>query len=187
VVGLNEIKQLVPEHAKPLIREGFQKVTRVTARWRCLPDFIIVGAQKAGTTSLYHYLRRHRQIRMSWVKEVHYFDNNFHKGDFWYRSHFPIDTRSTNGYLVGEASPYYLAHPHAPARISKLLPSARLIVLLRNPRDRAISHYFHQKRAGIETLPMMEAFVKEEERIHTQWLRMLRNENYNSAIHQCFS
>ncbi len=115
---------------------------RLTSGSRRLPDFIILGAQRAGTSSLYYYLSQHPQILPAVRKELHFFDDHYRRGLGWYRSQFP--TRGARGTITGEATPYYLSHPHAPARIQRLLPQARLIVLLRNPVERAISHYFFE-------------------------------------------
>lgn len=136
-----------------------------------LPDFIIIGAQKGGTTSLFHYLAQHPQILRSKRKEVHYFDgglnprvDRYAKGLDWYRTQFPPRPAS-GGHKVFEASPFYLFSPPAPARIAEVLPNAKLITVLRDPVDRAISHYFHAVRRGNETLPIEEAMRIEEERL----------------------
>ena len=115
----------------------------ITNPFKSLPDFLIVGAQKAGTTSCYLYLREHPQIQMYCPKEVQFFSFNYHKGKNWYTSHAPLSSVIKQNTLLGEASPYYLLHPHTPRRIHELIPSVKLIVLLRNPTTRAISHYYH--------------------------------------------
>lgn len=144
------------------------------ATWqrRALPDFIIIGAQKAGTSSLYAYLSQHPQIVPSLVKEVYFFDgglnpnvDNFKLGQAWYRIHFPLQRRLGKKKKTFEASPLYLFNPLAPQRIAGLIPQVKLIALLRNPTERAISHYFHAQRAGLEPLPIMEALQAEEERL----------------------
>ncbi len=103
------------------------------------PDFIIAGAQKSGTTYLYNLLVQHKDILPSTTKEVHYFDNNINKGDEWYLSHFPFKFFNTNK-ITGESSPYYLYHPLAAERIYNFDNQIKIILLLRNPVDRAISH-----------------------------------------------
>ncbi|HSS98939.1 MAG TPA: sulfotransferase domain-containing protein [Terriglobales bacterium] len=144
----------------------------LTWRHRRLPDLIIIGAQKAGTTSLFHYLLQHPQLVPSSIKEVHYFDgglnpavDTFQKGERWYRAHFPLAARCQNGSKVFEASPFYLFHPLVPERMAAVVPKAKLIVLLRNPTDRAISHYFHARRVGYEDLPIDQALRAEESRV----------------------
>ncbi len=145
---------------------------RLSSRFRVLPNVIIAGAQKSGTTSLAAFLAQHPEAKSSLFKEVHYFDNgvhvscnNYEKGEMWYRAHFPIRVRSAPRSAVFEATPMYLFHPLAAARIQGLLPSAKIIIILRNPTDRAISHYRHSKHRGHESLPMLDALKAEKERI----------------------
>lgn len=160
--------------------EAYQKIAHfaglLTHRMRVLPDFMIIGVQKGGTTALYRALRSHPQIRMAVRKEVHFFDNHFSRGLAWYRAFFPSRAsirsaalRSQKHIRVGEATPGYLFHPMAAERTKRTLPDARFIVLLRNPVDRAYSHYQHQMRRGRirfsfeEALSMEEQFIQGEE------------------------
>lgn len=121
-------------------------------RWRerALPDFIIVGGMKCGTSSLFNYLNQHPQLSGSIYKELRYFSHNeyYSKGEKWYRSHFPLKKKLPAGSLTFEASPDYLASPETPERMEKLVPDTKIIALLRNPTDRAISHYFHSIKKG---------------------------------------
>jgi hypothetical protein len=159
-----------------------------TAPVRTLPDFIIIGAQKCGTTFLYQLLVQHPHVKPAFAKEVHYFDLNFGKGDNWYRSYFPLQVRNSRTYITGEASPYYLFHPHAPRRASAVVPDAKLIVLLRNPVDRAYSHYQHQvqrvKGEARETLTFEEAIEAEERILPGEVSKMLQDEYYESLSHR---
>ena len=136
---------------------------------RLLPDFIIVGAQKAGTTSLFHYLKQHPQIIGSKPNEVHFFDYNFHKGLGYYRSYFPTktelqlqqnDLRKT--VITGETSPSYLFFSFVPQRIAKTLPNIKIIILLRDPVARSFSQYHHEVRKGRETESFEAAITREE-------------------------
>lgn len=141
-------------------------LARSTGRVRRGPDFLIIGTQRGGTTSLYHYLAQHPAVVPSARKEVHYFDLQYHRGDAWYRSHFPLrDPFHRPGLVSGEASPYYLFHPLVPARVAASHPGVRLIVLLRDPVDRAISHHEHERAKGRESLPLAEALEAEPDRI----------------------
>ncbi len=154
-----------------------------------LPEFLILGAQKSGTSSLYSFLKDHPQVAPASKKEVHYFDSPaFRRGEGWYRSNFPAPS-STNGHkiITGEASPYYLYHPLVPKRAAHLLPNARLIALLRNPVDRAYSDYNHRLSDGIETLSFEEAIEAEEERIKGEKEKMLTQEGYFSPNHRRYS
>ena len=139
---------------------------RPLAAWRSLPHFIIIGAQKCGTSSLYAYLTAHPQVIGASWKEVFFFDNQFDKGLPWYRAHFPLARRlERRSAVTGEASPYYLRHPCAAERIASVLPEIRLIALLRNPVDRAISHYWHQVKRDREPLTLEDALAAEDERV----------------------
>jgi hypothetical protein len=136
---------------------------------------IIIGAQKAGTTSLFYYLAQHPQIRPPLRKEVHYFSNKFAKGTKWYRAHFPLERQLSRGQITFEASPSYLSNPLVPARIAELLPKAKLIAVLRDPTKRAVSHYFHSKRHGREALSIEDALAQEEQRL----AELLANSRYD--------
>ena len=153
-----------------------------------MPDFLIIGAQKSGTTFLYQLLVRHPHVKPAFAKEVHYFDLNFGKGDNWYRSHFPLQMRNSRKYITGEASPYYLFHPHASRRASTVIPDAKLIVLLRNPVDRAYSHYQHQVKRlrdeRRENLTFEEAIEAEERILPAEVSKMLQDEDYESLSHR---
>jgi hypothetical protein len=133
-----------------------------TAQLRQSPDFIIIGTQRGGTTSLYRYLTAHPEIGQAFRKEVHFFDRYFGKGIDWYLAHFPLRGEFP---VVGEASPYYLFHPEAPARIHAAVPHAKFIMLLRNPVDRAYSQYHMKFERALETLPFEEALRHEPERL----------------------
>ncbi|OYD09170.1 hypothetical protein CHM34_03860 [Paludifilum halophilum] len=153
-----------------------------------MPDYIIAGAQKCGTTSLYHYLTDNRYIVPAKKKEVHFFDWNYRKGTSWYTDQFPLPLkRKKRGFITGEASPYYLFHPHAAKRAFDTVPGAKIIVLLRNPVDRAYSHYNHQVRRGKENLSFEEAIEKEGARLRMERRKMLRNPNYNSQTYWRYS
>lgn len=179
---------------KKPIKKGLLLPRLVTSSIRMMPGFIIIGAQRCGTTSLYNYLVMHPSVLPAFTKEVHYFDLNFYRGSDWYRAHFPCSLRKyynrrifKTPLITGEASPYYIYHPHTPNRMFQLIPGVKLLVLLRNPVDRAYSHYHHEVRLGIETLSFKEAIKKEEERLSGEVEKMLKDENYNSFNHQHYS
>ncbi|MEC4983318.1 MAG: sulfotransferase domain-containing protein [Oscillatoria sp. PMC 1068.18] len=135
-----------------LRRRAAKTYRQLTSGIRRLPDFIIIGVAKGGTTSLFQYLATHPQIAFSTAKETDYFYKHFDKGLSWYKSYFPLQQWLTNSHtLVGEATPDYFCRSRTvPKRIENLLPDAKLIVLLRNPIDRAYSHYAHRRRKGAE-------------------------------------
>ncbi len=170
-----------------------EKLYRGTTSWvRLLPDFIIIGTQRGGTTSLYSYLASHPSVSPASTKEVHFFDNKFTKGLAWYRAHFPSAIEKyysehiqKRNFITGESSPYYLFHPHVPERVAKAVPHAKLIVLLRNPVDRAYSQYNHEVDGGRETLTSFEeAIGREEERTAEEREKMAKDEYYVSDHHR---
>jgi hypothetical protein len=156
-----------------------------------LPNFIIVGAQKAGTTSLYAYLREHPNVLPCAYKEVWYFDLNFDRGTDWYRRQFlepePVTSSPDQSFAVGEATPYYLFHPWAAQRIAKTVPTTKIIVLLRNPIERAYSQYQHNVRKGRETLSFPEA-IERERRLYPEEIERFRSDpNYEGEFHRHFA
>ena len=169
----------IPEPARVVLRNGVWAYGWVTSPFRPLPDFLVLGAQKAGTTALYEYLRRHPQIAGPSWKEVSFFDRHWARGESWYRGNFPNLAR-TRGKHVGEASPSYVFHPLAPQRVQEVVPGARLIVLVRNPVDRALSQYNHEVALGREPLPFEEALDAEEERLRGEQERMAADPRYFS-------
>jgi Sulfotransferase domain len=169
----------IPEPARVVLRNGVWAYGWVTSPFRPLPDFLVLGAQKAGTTALYEYLRRHPQISGPSWKEVSFFDRHWARGESWYRGNFPNVAR-TRGKHVGEASPSYVFHPLAPQRVQEVVPEARLIVLVRNPVDRALSQYNHEVALGREPLPFEEALDAEEERLRGEQERMAADPRYFS-------
>jgi hypothetical protein len=166
----------VPEPARKVLRGAYRAYGIATSAARPLPDFLILGAQKAGTTALYAYLRWHPDITGPSFKEVSYFDRHYAQGERWYRAHLPLRPQG----LVGEASPSYLFHPLAHERVAELLPDARLIALLRNPVERAFSHYQHEVDLGREPLSFEEAIEQEDERMHGELERMRSEPAYFS-------
>lgn len=151
----------IPQPVRKVVRGAVWGFGRATARARPLPDFLVIGAQKAGTTALYAYLRWHPGIAGPSWKEVSFFDRHWWRGVAWYRGQFPMRSR---GRLVGEASPSYLFHPLAPERVRAVVPRAKLIVLLRNPVDRAYSQYQHEVALGREPLTFEDALAAEDGR-----------------------
>ena len=133
-----------------------------------LPNFLIIGAMNAGTTSLHSYLATHPEIFMSITKEPNFFssEKNWSKGVGWYESFF---TRRKNEKAVGESSVNYTKYPYygnVPERIASLVPNMKLIYVVRNPVDRIYSHYLHNVYAGIETDPIEKALA--ERPLYTQ-------------------
>jgi hypothetical protein len=162
---------------------------RVTSPLRMMPNYLIVGAQRAGTTSMYNYLAQHPDVgRVRLGKGVHYFDTNPTASRAWYRSHFPIDpdkvpfrTRPTH---VGEGAPYYMFHPMTLDRIDAMLPQVKLIAILRDPTERAHSQWVHETARGYENLPFGGALYVEKERLTGEETRLCRDPSAYSHSHQ---
>jgi hypothetical protein len=146
-----------------------------------LPDFLVIGVGKGGTTFLYHLLTQHPLVEAAATKEVHFFDNRFGEGVEWYRQNFPAprpkDGRTT---VTGEATPF-MFHPHVPQRAGQVVPEARLIALLRNPVDRAYSHYQQVVRRIGTPLTFEEVVEKEKRLLEASHVEGHRPEEYFAA------
>jgi len=165
----------------------------LSAPLRRKPDFLIIGAPKGGTSSLYEYLVQHPDIAPAIEKELQYFTFSHGRGQLWYRAHFPSllgpvarRLRGAPPQLTGEATPYYLSHPRVPELVARELPDAKLIVLLRNPVDRAYSHFHHNARQGWESNSFEEALDKEEERLAGEADRLRADPHYYSQAHHLY-
>ena len=185
------LRARVPRPVKTFVKSGVERYGSATSRSRVLPEYVIVGGQRCGTTSLYQYLIEHPAIGAATTKEVHYFDVNFGRGVDWYRGHFPtaaylraLAHRTGMPATTGEASPYYLFHPRAPYRLADMLPDAKLVVMLRDPVSRLISHYHHEVALGHESETIERAIELEDERLAGEEERIKRDPTYQSYEHQ---
>ncbi len=183
-------------------REGLKRATRWTgeasAGLRTLPDFLIVGAKRGGTTSFYFDLLDHPAVlrlfpppvphlKPDATKGVHYFDSNAFRSERWYRSHFPtvvarevVHRRTGTVPQVGEASPYYLFHPAAAGRARAMVPQSSIVVLLRDPVMRTYSHWKERRRNDAEPLSFPDALAAEEDRLAGERERLLADPSYLS-------
>jgi hypothetical protein len=126
------------------------------------PTFLIAGEMKCGTTAIARYLAAHPDVFVAPRKEVHFFDRRFAKGMDWYLAHFlGAGSRS----IIGEATAHYFYDPDAPRNISATFPGMKLIVMLRNPVDRAYSQYWHARTRGYERLSFEDALEAEQARL----------------------
>jgi hypothetical protein len=144
------------------LRKNLYPLYRATAPLRPFPNAVIIGGMKCGTTSLNAWLREHPGVAFSSQKEIHFFDKHFERGTHWYKTHFPLWERLSGATCTLEATPSYLyrAAQVAP-RMHALIPNAKLIVMLRNPVNRAISHYGHACRNHRETRPPEVALMSD--------------------------
>ncbi|MBU1681465.1 sulfotransferase domain-containing protein, partial [Candidatus Micrarchaeota archaeon] len=126
-----------------------------TSPIRTLPDFIIAGFPKCGTTSLYEYLIQHPSIFPAFSKETYFFHRHYSKGLLWYRAYFPtvlskfVQRLRKRKFVTGEATPSYAADPSLHKKIYDMNPKIKLILLLRNPTDKAFSNFNHLVRKGM--------------------------------------
>jgi len=155
----------------------------ITGPLRVLPDFIIIGSMKCGTTSLYYDICEHPCASPAAYDEIGFFDSNFHLGLNWYRSMFPTkrrieDIRRKEGVAItGEDTPFYFWNPVAAKRIQKLLPNIKLITILRNPIDRAYSEY--QDLVSSESnSPSFETFIENEINTRRKDSSLITEENF---------
>ncbi|MBC8049518.1 MAG: sulfotransferase domain-containing protein [Chitinophagales bacterium] len=132
---------------KTTLGKAYFLARSATAPLRALPDFLIIGAQKSATSSLFHYLMQNPQMREPMRKEIHYFADKHKRGLNWYRAHFPL-VRSMGDAVTGEGSTSYLFLPGVAERVKAYIPDIKLIAILRNPIDRALSQYQHNKHQG---------------------------------------
>jgi hypothetical protein len=156
-----------------------------------LPSFLIAGAARCGTTSMFSALSQHPAVfnaaLLPWTKEVHYFDNNYDRGLAWYRSHFPLIARARLAArragtepMAFESGPNYMFDPHAPGRIYRDLPGVKLLVLVRDPVERAYSAHANRVNSGCETEPFERALELEDARLEGEAERMLADPAYVS-------
>jgi len=181
----DDLKTRVTGPLKRVVRRGVFGYRRLTGSRRSLPDFIIIGGQRCGSTSLYNLLIQHPRIAPAFRKEVQYFSLRASRSLDWYRSHFPLARGDGDGQpsVSGEATPYYLFHPAVPKRIHDVLPDVRLIAVLREPVARAYSHYQHEVRSGYEDQSFEDAVRLEPERLRGERERLLRDPRYYSFEH----
>lgn len=167
------IRQMVPSRVRHRVLETRHRARMLTQQWRSLPDFLVIGTQRGGTTSLFRYLSAHPHLIRPLRKETGYFSGRYDHGIEWYRSHFPLRSRLSGGgekrRLTFEATPDYLLDPRAARRAADTLPEVKLVALLRNPVERAYSHYRHMVRLGFEDLGFNQAIEAEEERCAGEW------------------
>ena len=186
------IRTAAPHRAKRLGRAVSIRVGAATSSRRQLPSFVLVGAQRAGTTSFFRALQSHPLVHSAnYHKGVNYFDVNYGRGLAWYQGHFPTvrslqrRTDEVPGKPVTfEASGYYMFHPRAAERMGRDLPDARILMMLRDPVERAYSAWKHEHARGFETESFERALELEEERLAGEVERMRADDDYQSARHR---
>lgn len=184
------------------VKDGVEHVVRatgvVTAGFRPPPDFMIIGTKRGGTTSLWQSLLNHPQVMpmvpaAKNLKSPAYFFAEYGRGTRWYLGHFPTRrarrhhaSRHGNS-VVGEASPGYLWDPRVPQRAAAVAPRAKIVILLRDPVNRAFSHWQERTKQGIESLSFDEALAAEQGRLAGELARMATDPTYYSRAHDWYS
>lgn len=176
-----------------------RRTGELTAGLRSFPDFLIIGTKRGGTTALWRFLLDQPTVLPMFpsrqhIKSPHYFYWHYGRGDRWYRSHFATrpyrrlrEQRSGRPTVVGEASPYYLYDPRVPERVARTLPTAKIIVLLRDPVRRAYSHYWERVDQGVEPLSFADALAAEPARLAGEVEAMMADPLYYSRAHDWYS
>jgi hypothetical protein len=168
---LSRTKRRASRRLRRRALDSLLSVRTVTAGVRRLPDVLVLGTQRGGTSSLYKYLGAHPDVAPSLKKETEFFSRHYANGVDWYRANFPLVGRRR---LAFEATPDYLFYPSTPDRVAELLPDASFIVLLRDPVERAWSHYRQGVLRGFESLPLHDAIELEPRRTSSDPTSLLR-------------
>ena len=183
-------------------REAIRTYGRVTADLRPDPDFLVIGAKRGGSTSFYYDLLRHSHVcplfprpdhlpKAEPTKGIHFFDQNYDRGERWYRAHLPsrytrerLASRVGRPVITGEASPYYLFHPAAAERAAALVPNAKIIAVLRDPVMRTYSHWKERRRSNQEELDFAAALAAEDARLGDVEQRLATDPTAYSYAHE---
>lgn len=180
------IRDLVPAGSRPAARRAALAVGSATRRWRADPDFMVIGGQRCGTTTIFKLLAAHPQIRRPIAeKGTDYYTLHYARGLNWYRSRMPLALGSWGQMRAFEACTYYMFHPFAVERIAKDFPDIKLVAMLRDPVARAHSAYKHELARGYETeTDFLTALTREPARLHGEIERMRCDVSYESFSHR---
>jgi hypothetical protein len=183
----------IPRRYRRLLKRTYLDLISLPAINNALPDFYIIGSMKSGTTGVFRTLQGHPDIVSGKKKEIHFYNTNRDMSTLYYKSFFPrrdmLEARD-NAYgrqIIGEATPDYIFHPAAPERCAAVTPDAKFILLMRNPVDRAFSHWKQGKRFAFEPLDFETAISVEAARLDGEAERLTRDRYYYSYNHQQYS
>ncbi len=186
------LKNRAPHRFKVLGRRVSLAAGVRTSSLRMAPGFVLAGGQRCGTTSLFRALLEHPAI-LGPVhhKGINYFDINYDRGPDWYQGHFPLRSvaslrtrRADEEAMTFDASGYYMYHPAAADRLASDLPGIKVMVMLRDPVERAFSAYKHEFARGFETETFEGALALEDERVEPELIRMAGDPGYASFAHR---
>lgn len=193
------MKDHSPRWAKDVANVGTRQYALVTARWRPLPDFLVVGTKRGGSTSMWNWLTEHPAVlpmfpSVRGLKSTHYFFDGGSAGLRYYRSHFHstpyrkvMEKRCGHPIVCGEASPLYMFDPRVAPQVVEVVPQVKVIMLLRDPVTRAVSHWQERVKEGVETLSFSDALDAEEERTRGERDRMMQDPGYYSEAFDFFT
>lgn len=200
---LHQLATATKGHAPQWVKDAANISTRAygmaTAPYRPLPDFLVIGAKRGGTTSLYKYLVELPSVIPMFpaareLKGNYYFFEYYDRGPVWYRSHFAttayrkaLAKKLGHQPITGEGSPYYMYDPWGAEKISALLPDVKALVLLRDPVKRAYSHYWERVGDGVEPLTFREALAAEPDRLAENADRRLADPRFYDRNHDYYS
>jgi hypothetical protein len=186
------VRSLVPKPLHGAARSTYRVVGGATARVRMTPEFIVIGGQRCGTTSLFKNISEHPQVlRPGIEKGVDWFTLHYDQDMSWYRSHFPVErvarlrTARHGRPVAFEACTYYMFHPFAVQRLAERLPDVKLVAMLRDPVERAFSAYKHELARGFETeRDFGTALALEDSRLDGEVEKMAADVTYESHAHR---
>jgi hypothetical protein len=186
------IRRLVPVPLQPAARRAYLRIGPATSRLRMTPSFLVIGGQRCGTTTIFKTLSAHPQVMRPPVeKGTDYYTLWYDRGPSWYRGHFPMEgpsrlrTASVGAPVAFEACTYYLFHPLAMERIARDFPDIKLVVMLRDPVERAYSAYKHEHARGFDPEPEFSRAVDlEDERLSGEEERLVTDPGYHSFAHR---
>ncbi len=168
-------------------RNLFRQYCKVTHNFHTTPTYLIIGAAKCGTSSLHEYLMQHPCVGKVLTKQLHFFDRYFERGTDWYKvclpfvwNKFYVEHYLKKNFATGEATAHYINHPSAPKRVAEILPNVKIIVMLRNPVDRAYSHYQMEFNNKNEDLSFEDAISEEPNRIKGEIEKLEKDSSYYS-------
>lgn len=190
---MSQLRQLVPAAAQPAVRSLYRRVAEATPpSWHMTPNFMVIGGQRCGTTTIFKLLSEHPQIlRPPVEKGTDYFTLHYDQSFDWYRSHFalaaphPVRRAKSTSAVAFEACTYYMFHPLALERITHDLPGIKLVAMLRDPVERAYSAYKHEFARGFETeSSFMRALELEDSRLDGEFEKIAADVSYESIPHR---